>query len=428
MAPPRTLVIGSTGHQHVTCARWTELADINVVDFDVVVVDPRDLDAAVSKTLKPSAAAFFKKLRTSFFRLLVSDGEIIVIGEKRRDIQVGKPDLINNYAWSPAHIGVADEKGTTVVRLPSSFPSYLSRLARWNCYFFQTTNFLAAELSEVCGPTVRYKIEHENYALNRYGKMLGGRFGIRINAADSGWDPIGSLTVLPPIESLDRKEAVNLVLEDLLSLPQRTLPPDWASDLAMPLVPEIQSMIDEKASKIDVLNVEIAKQEEKMKSIEEFKKLIYASGRELEEIFAASLRKCGGIVTPAKYSEEEFILKYQNDSYLIECKGVGKSVTLTHIRQLFDYMTKFEEEEGRSGKGILLGNAWKDSPIDKRGHENMVVFPDNVVARSVQLEIALVNSVDYFYAFRRFLAGTLKGSSILDRLTSAVGVVDFSDL
>jgi hypothetical protein len=113
---------------------------------------------------------------------------------------------------------------------------------------------------------------------------------------------------------------------------------------------------------------------------------------------------------------------------LIECKGVGKSIARSHVVQLLGYLAKFEENEGRSGKGILLGNAWKDLPIDQRGQTDNVMFPDNVITSATSNSIALVSSVDFFHVFCRFLAGEVTGNVILDRITSAVGVVSFLDL
>jgi hypothetical protein len=37
-------------------------------------------------------------------------------------------------------------------------------------------------------------------------------------------------------------------------------------------------------------------------------------------------------------------------------------------------MMKFEEDEGQAGKGILLGNAWKDLPPTERGKEETGIF------------------------------------------------------
>src|SRR5262249_55763266 len=120
-----------------------------------------------------------------------------------------------------------------------------------------------------------------------------------------------------------------------------------------------------------------------------------------------------------------FVLEYKGKLYLVECKGVGKSIALGHVRQLSDYVLKFEEDEGKPGQGILFGNAWKGRSLQERGTTSTVTFPENVINAANRFGIALVNSVDFFDAFAGFLAGQVSGETILDRITSSNGVVSF---
>jgi hypothetical protein len=136
----------------------------------------------------------------------------------------------------------------------------------------------------------------------------------------------------------------------------------------------------------------------------------------------------GGSVEPAKYSQEEFILMYGSGTCLVECKGVGKSIALTHLRQLTDYLLRYEEEEKKAGKGILFGNAWNELAPGDRGKVDTPIFPDNVVRRAQQLDIALVSSDKFFAIFEKYLAGKVSADAILRRITESVGVVEFNDL
>jgi hypothetical protein len=179
--------------------------------------------------------------------------------------------------------------------------------------------------------------------------------------------------------------------------------------------------------RIEALEAEIAQHQREKQEIEKFKKLLYGDGKELEDIFSLCLEKLGGKVKEAKYSEEEFILEYKEEQYLVECKGVGKSIALGHVRQLLDYMFKFEEDEGKPGKGILFCNAWKGLSLQERGTASTVIFPENVINRANSVGIALVNSVDFFGAYAGFLAGQVLGETILDRITSSTGVVNFQN-
>ena len=42
--PPKTLVVGSSGHAHVTCVAWADLKSVNLKDFDAIVFNVVSLD------------------------------------------------------------------------------------------------------------------------------------------------------------------------------------------------------------------------------------------------------------------------------------------------------------------------------------------------------------------------------------------------
>ncbi len=409
----------------MTCVRWEDVESVNVVDFDVVVGNMRSLTDKILKTNN------WRTLRTQLSRLLVSDGRIIIIGDKSRRAETSKTTAVSNYSWLPIGIGAHAEAGTTIEVENPAFPTYMNRFKRWDYYYFVSENSLTSELVEIFGPPnlITYTFNLDPYAVNRYARMLAGRVTLKLSNHTTGESrELGDLIALPHIEELEAREAVNLVLEDLLSLPQVALPPEWVASVVMPIVPEIEAAIAKKRAAISKIEIQISEGESQKRELEQFKRLLYATGSDLENIFAACLERCGGKITPATYSQEEFVLEYKSEIYLVECKGVGKSIALSHIRQLFDYMTKYEEDTEQKGKGILLGNPWRDRPLEDRAKTDTVIFPDNVVSRANQLSISLVWSVGFFQAFCRLLAQNVSGEAILDRITGTVGIVPFDSL
>jgi hypothetical protein len=412
---PRTLVIGSDRHQHVTCVSWETIESINLIDFEFIVVNMRSLSDGLIQIYENKEV--WKGVRLSLSRLLLSSGAIVLIGERSRTPNP-KLGTATNYSWCPAFIMTRQESGTTIEVSENPFPKYHARFKKWD-YYYQVIGIH----QEFAAMTPGQLVTHP-YARNRYGGMLSGTWFIQIQTGQ----PSGRCVMLPLIEELDQHEAVNLVLEDLLHLPQTVLPPDWLADVPMPIVSDIDIAIAERRATITSLETEIGEHQSIKAALEQWKKLVYASSFELENIFAEALKRCGGKISPAKYSQEEFVLEFNGQVYLVECKGVGKSISLTHVRQLADYVMKYEEDEGRHGKGILLGNPWRDRPIAERGQPDTQVFPANVVARATGLGIALVWSVDFFRVFCRVLTGDIGGNAILEDITGAVGAVDFTDL
>jgi hypothetical protein len=183
----------------------------------------------------------------------------------------------------------------------------MAHFKKWDYYYLIPQNSLTGELIEICGPPSRftYSLNLHQYAANRYTRMLAGCCFFKVSHSMTGESlELGDLILLPHIGELEEREAVNLVLEDLLQLPQIVLPPEWVEGVAMPLVPDIEATIAKKRAAISALQTQIAEEEQRKRGLEEYKQLLYATSFDLENIFAACLEQCGGKITPAKYSKE----------------------------------------------------------------------------------------------------------------------------
>jgi hypothetical protein len=349
---------------------------------------------------------------------------IIALTPERRGIEQ-KHDWRNNWEWCPIGIGTQSEAGDTIQIKTTPFERYLSKLKRWTFYFFISEASLTTELTDVFGPTynTKYNLPIESYAINRYGKTLAGEVSLFISSDGHGYK-FGSVMLLPFIAELEQREAINLILEDLIGKPQQALPPEWVSQIPMPFVETLNAEITHNHSAIESLRQEISAAEQRRAEIEKWKKLVYATGKELEQIFEQAVIKLGANTKTAS-AEEEFILEHKGHAAMIECKGVGRSISLEHVRQTDSHVLKFIETENRGGKGVLLGNAWRNLPLSERGKSGTPVFPDNVVKHAIQREIALVDAGEFLEVFCRFLKGELPGAAILDAMMMQSGVVNF---
>ncbi|CAG9233760.1 hypothetical protein BGLA2_610036 [Burkholderia gladioli] len=121
-------------------------------------------------------------------------------------------------------------------------------------------------------------------------------------------------------------------------------------------------------------------------------------------------------------------MEWNNSVFLAECKGVSKSISLANLRQVQDYVLKYEEDENSKGKGILFGNAWRGLPPAERDTKDRPIFPPNVIERAQQFGVSLVSTLDLYRAFSRFLSGEVSPQAILSVITEANGVADFSTL
>jgi hypothetical protein len=429
MSGSKTIVIGSTGHAHVASIPWEKATATNLVDYDVVVVDCSRLTTQYLDTFKYD---FFDRIRYKLARLMASGGKIIALGIAEQRTPRESKLSHDTYSWSPVGITTVAETGDTVTLIDAGdFGRLLSLLKRWS-FWYKFGGDLSREFKSICGEIseVDYTRQIVPIALNRYGEVLAGQMYINAIPKNSRDEDdvksLGPIVLLPPIEGLPAREAVNLVLEDLLGLPQETLPPEWAAAIEVPGIGRIEQDINGKQAEIDSLVASVADLGVQRVALDEYKKLLYASGAELERIFAQCLEELGATINPPRYSTEEFVLEYEGTIRLVECKGVGKSAAASHLRQLWAYISKYEEDEERDdGKGILFVNAWNEVAPDERDMRDTPVFPQNVIDPAVSSHVALVSSVAFFRAFCRFLEGKCTADEILRKILDTSGVVRF---
>lgn len=445
MSKKKYLVIGSSGHQFVDCIEWDVDPLPNIIDYDIIIANTRSItDELLKKISSKNQIETFRKLLTRF---LISNGQLIILSDFRRNVKRPNkyPDYLNNYSWCPIDIGTQIESGTTIEIIENKFPNYFSKFNKWEYYLFMPKSCLSNEFTRLIGNThdTKYKFPEYIFIKNRYGKMLSGSlacevyykktehplYGSSIDYFDTTPDRmLGEIVLLPLLPDINDKSAVSILLEDLLGKPQVPLPLDWVKKVDMPLIKEIDRRVENLLEKIRNIDTKIKRITEKKEQIESYKKLLYSDGSDLEDIFKKCLIELGGKVEPAKYSNEEYCFIYKGLECPVEAKGVSKSISLSHLRQLIDYMLKYEEESGNKCKGLLLGNSWKNTPIEERNTKEKPNFPDNVIERAKDMNIALIDSIDFFHAYCKFIEDKKIGNLILDKIIESSGLVNLKHI
>jgi len=109
---------------------------------------------------------------------------------------------------------------------------------------------LTSELIDVFGNPQTgmcdYTWNDEVFAENGYGRMLFGSKSLILRYPQNKKIETGRFILLLHLDTIDDRRAVNLALEDLLGLPQETLPPAWADTVGLPLVGELRAEIEER--------------------------------------------------------------------------------------------------------------------------------------------------------------------------------------
>ncbi len=439
--PERSLMIGCTGFGGIDSIPWETNVVPNIPDYDLVIISVPHI---TKKFLISVDGQFFKNMRRALAQFLHTKGKIVVLASPRLTVNRPSkfPQKLSNLDWCPLILGTPEESGRSIIRKELMYPSYLQKMTEWSFYFTIPSSCLSDELIDFYGPAykIKYRVPLKPYLENRYGRVLAGQCRVEVTEErerstqygntwkeypDSPDVTTGQIILLPLLDKISPEEALADILKDEIGFSAVSPEPDWAKNVEMPFVSEWKHQISERKSVVQEEQQKIDKFEAQIGEICSYRQLLYSTGPELEEVVRRSFQYLGGTVTPAKYSQEEYIFDFDGQEFLVEVKGVSKSVSLSHLRQLNDYLLKFQEDTGKEGKGVLFANTWRNLPPEQRNTEDTPEFPDNVVQRAEQWEISLVSSRAFFEVFLQALKDKSLSKQILKTVTSTNGIAQF---
>lgn len=416
----KAVLVGAHRYDHVKCIDWHELLDENILDFHIVVLYMPTLNRDGAEEI---GGEIQFRIQQKLAEFLSTNGDIFVLGgEAASDNQP--------FFWCPMPLMQLRRKGDTIDLKDKEFPELLGKLKSWESIYQQHPHGNSHILNlALAGGRANLQFGCEAHATNRAGEIIAGKwlcFSRKQNGGEHIWP--GSITTLPYFRDQEERQIVAAALTDILGIQQREGAPEWLDRISMESVRPIDERILRLEEDVAKLKAEVNKESVVKAGIEHYKRLLYVSSFELEDLVAECLSRLGAEIRPARYSQEEFVMHWNSGVYLAECKGVSKSISMAHLRQVQDYVLKYEEDEGVDGKGILFGNAWRELHPDQRDTNDRPIFPNNVVARAKQFGISLVSTVDLFHAFDRFLTNELTADQVLKWMVSANGVADPTDL
>jgi len=456
----RAIVIGSEGHYGVDSTSWTTENMPNIADYDTVIIDTSSFDslleqARTDKTYREANIQLLRRIssnldfvRNRLIHLLNSSGIVYAICSHNCSCNISTYSSISNYQWSPLPIDTINEHGVTSRILDNVFDHYFQFVKEWSFYF--NPEYTYSSLREIVD---FYKGKHyvnpmmNVLAENRYKRPLAisiyyGLYEVnnkrdleRAEKSPSEFDTTesqllfisGLLYLLPPTTLIDRKEAINLLIEDFLGIQQKTPPPHGIDDILVPGESSLKREIEENLTKIEGLKTINSGIQARMEEKTQYKQLIYETGIPLEEICKLTFIALGCEVDD---SVEDFILSKGDKEAIVEVKGREGTIPRGDGSQLAqnrrNYITK-NDKDMREVKAILLGNPFRlEFPIEERVKKES--FAPHLVGDAEVEAMALVSTVELFNAYCAFLEGKVTSDDIINRLFLGVGITHLLDL
>lgn len=428
--PERLLLIGYDNFAGIDTVKWGAKNLPNIPDYDTVIISMPHLSKDLLNEINYD---YFKNIKNLLIELLASKGKLIILVSPIITIKNPSDDgeNISNIEWCPIIFNTPCEKGKSIIPQWFKYKNYLEKLNKWSFYITIPNKCLTTDLTRFFGSTynTKYNVKLASYLESRHGRQLAGESVVEITNKRQGSyhkDPdfiSGDIIFLPLIDGVTSEEALLDILSEEIGYSQKSPIPEWALSINIPAENDLKEKI--KSSRKIVTDEEkvIEALQKEVDSLADYRKLFYSSGSELEGVVKKSFELFNTIVTPAKYSEEEYIVNIEDDEILMEVKGVAKSITLGHLRQLNDYLLKYEEDTGKECKGILVGNGWRNLIIDKRDKKDTPIFPDNVINRAKKLGISLLSSISLFDAVLIVLKDKNQIDNVIKSIAETDGVV-----
>ena len=455
----KVLVIGCTGFTGVKCADWESLAQIpNIADFPTVVVAMESLCAAIERlssarragdaeiqkaeNLARSLSHNLEILRAKLRQVLRARGQVFAIVHPYVSMwplerSSYSSAIVDSHDWMPLPVSLREEPGEDPNVMEKGFRRYFLTVKRWEYVF--SARYSKPDLLPLVAhhlePRPEPRLTSTTLAADWQGHPIGlALFYALHNDVTRDYtrtrqyeqEPSftsGPFILLPPPTEGTIDEAIRVVLEDFCGVTARATAPEWITSVSMPGAKRIDADIRAKEKAIEGIQTELTPLLTERRRREQFKAILYETGIEpLQDVVKAVFEELGLTTKPSKVSDE-FVVEHEGREFLVEVKGNDRSAKLTDLRQLIDYQLEHEQKHGSPIKSALIVNAWRSVLAEKRGQKDTVVFPDNVIRRARDNNIALLDTADLYNALNNFWLGQTDGRTVFEALFNGSGPV-----
>jgi hypothetical protein len=207
--------------------------------------------------------------------------------------------------------------------------------------------------------------------------------------------------------------------------------PDWVNAVSVPGADAHIARISELERQRDEIGAELLRLGAERSELLNLRVLLYGYGKSvLEPVVRQVFGKLGlKVLEPEEYKGEwdvDLTDEESGASAVGEVEGSEGAINVDKLRQLLDYVES-EENEGRSRKGILVGNGYRLKPLDEaeRGDQ----FTQMAVTRAARYGYCLLPTTELFAAVCAVLKSPVDEGlkkHIRDSILSTVGPWKFT--
>ena len=222
-----------------------------------------------------------------------------------------------------------------------------------------------------------------------------------------------------PVVDQDESRVVDALLELVSNLrPEVEELPEWAGRYVFEAELKDRAGQERVAAQLIRLQTTAAKLEAAIARLRERKLLFTSTGVPLEAIVQQAMEALGFQVEDGPIGRTDRVVTRKGVEAVVEVKGLEKSAAEKHSAQLQKWVSERHAEAGKEPKGILVANAWRNKPLEKRSQP---AFPDQMLPYAERQRQALVTGIQLLCAWADAEANPSKADEIADSLLTCVG-------
>jgi len=402
----KILVIGSKGHKLANrCVLWKEIFPY-LGDYDLIIINLQSLSGSILDSISEK----LEEMRADINEIVWANTEVVCITAPPKisgGFLSGLP-LRSNYHWCPIYPFFEQRKGESFEEERSGYFKFVNQWTHFlrnfssNPYRVQRREEFNFKIKSLLKNKARKHLAFElffiewNLGAPRYGRREKKDF-ITSN----------SILFLPPPTEISIEEAVDFLLKDArgVSETEKYTLPEWANNVEIQNERLIKKAVEEKTELLKKAQKDIKGLQEKLSPILKYKLLLTEGGEgmagdRLEDIVEESLRLIGIQVKPGPKKKEDRIITDPETAEKIplEITGCVKSIPERKLNQLIGRLTDKRRPQEIKCRGVLVGNHYKDVPLNNRLKGRKAPFESDVIKKAEIFDVCLLPTIELFKA------------------------------
>lgn len=426
------LVVGSLGHSLADlCVKWG--TEFYVGDYDVIIFTLKDLTPELIGYFRDNKPDYLEDIRKHLVEAQQKGLQVFCILEPNKlDPRVRQDDVEtrkrwSNYSWSPIVPDLEAVAEGKKINFAGSkiFPDYLKLVKGASILFNSALNNTGYPDNKVGGNSIvlRTSIDTVPLLTNSVDRTIAFKTSWRVSRLQAHTRTLlevvaqatAPMVFLPQIENI--KEGIDIILLTVTDQVAE-IPPDWVTGINVGNEDELSIQILEKGSKIEALKNEVIAIEAQKAELAVYKKLLYASGDNLEEIVEKSLGFLGVVVTPPAVKGKEDRLFIKDDAAIpIEIRGKNSGLNEKDLNQLTSRFVDKPESAKYQTRGLFVLNHFRDIEPTKRE----APFNVNIIEKAIPWKVCLITGITLYELVQSKLAGK-KIDNLDQQIFNTIGV------